>query len=99
MAKAYLIDVEAQPNPKTKKKTYWFGWEPEQMHWSTKESADHQCNVYNSLGGVSIEIPNSGGNKQQFTFDVEKIESGEFVLFCEVPFGPKLKGESASPEP
>lgn len=98
MTKAYLVGVEKEPDPKTGRRTYSFGWKPELRTWSTQESAERQRDTYNSLGGVSIEIPDSGGDKRQFEFQVEKLISGEFVLFCEVPFEPQMKGEAASPE-
>ena len=98
MGKAYLTRETKDPDYKKNKKYYDFDSRPGRVerYWTTKESAEHACDILNSASmHVTVQYPDGSGTRICH-FQIEKQPTGLFYLFFEVPFIPQpAKGEGA----
>jgi hypothetical protein len=71
---------------------YGFDSRPDKAYrWDTKEAAESDCWLFNRF---AIEIDSAqGGTHVCKGFEVEKLESGGFAVFCEAPFIRQSTGE------
>ncbi len=90
MPKAYLTSYKTRTKPEEGITDYVFDSHPENgLSWGSEEQADIHCAYMNTPAKVSLPSPVDGKPHLCSGFKSEQTTSGEFVIFCEVPFGPK----------
>src|ERR1039458_4338086 len=89
MSRAYLIGEMNDPDPKKNKKYYSFDShaEPPGRYWTSKESAEHACEVLHIMQ-IAIPYPDRSRTHVCGDFQVEERSSDCFLVFCDVPFLP-----------
>jgi hypothetical protein len=90
MTKAYLTKWTSAKKPGEEHKAdFLFDHDPEKAaSWATKDAADDDCHILNTM---SVEITSPDGAKHLCRrFEVEERNSDKFVVFCMLPWSPRL---------
>ncbi len=89
MLKAYVYRWRLSVSPEESDKIdHWFTSEPAKAAtWFAREDAQNDCATFDRH---RIEVVSEDGKKHVCSgFQIEEVESGEFVVFCLTPFVPQ----------
>jgi len=91
MTKGYLTKWTRPKKPGEEHKSdFMFDHDPENaLHWPTKEDAAVECRFLNGMRGVEITSP-EGAKRHCPNFEVEERTPDRFVVFCMLPWSPRL---------
>jgi hypothetical protein len=95
MTKAYLTKwVPRQKKGEEHWSDFAFDHDPEKAaHWETKDQADIDCRF---LNGMNVKIDSPDGTQHHICrdFAVEERAPKTFVVFCMLPWAPRVSVES-----
>lgn len=91
MTKAYLNKWTHRKKPGEEHKSdFLFDHRRENAaYWETKEAAEIECGILNGMN-VKIDSPDGAQHQVCRDFEVEERAPHEFVVFCMLPWSPKL---------